>query len=277
MNPAPRTATVLSLGAGVQSSALLLMCDREPERVGAALGVENFKCDFAVFADTGDEPDNVYRWLDRLERAVSIPVVRASAGSLAADILANRTGAEPPWFVVGAAGKKGMLRRQCTRTYKVDVVRRAIRERLGYKPRVRVRRHHVTQLIGISRDEVYRIKPSRKAWITNRHPLVDLKMVRGDCRAYVEATGLGTPPRSACWHCPFHSDAAWARLRDHEPEAFAKAVAFDRAIRERTGRRTLRGTPFLHRDRVPLSEVVLRPKEPAPDLFNNECEGMCGV
>jgi hypothetical protein len=36
---------------------------------------------------------------------------------------------------------------------------------------------------------------------------------------------------------------------------------------------------FVHRDRVPLTEVDLSTAEDRGqlDLFNNECEGMCGV
>lgn len=45
--------TVLSLGAGVQSSTLLLM----------ACAGELPRPDVAVFADTGWEPSAVYRWL----------------------------------------------------------------------------------------------------------------------------------------------------------------------------------------------------------------------
>ena len=45
---------VLSLGAGVQSSTLALM---------AAHGEIEPMPDCAIFADTGDEPKDVYEWL----------------------------------------------------------------------------------------------------------------------------------------------------------------------------------------------------------------------
>ena len=54
---------VLSLGAGVQSSTLLLM---------AVAG--ELELDHAIFADTGHEPEPVYRWLEYLQRVSTIPI-----------------------------------------------------------------------------------------------------------------------------------------------------------------------------------------------------------
>ena len=66
-------------------------------------------------------------------------------------------------------------------------------------------------------------------------------------------------------------------MRDDNPEAWAEAVAVDRAIR--TGVRGIRGEIFLHRSALPLDEVDLT--TPADvgqlDLWANECEGLCGV
>ena len=62
-----KTSTVvyraLSLGAGVQSSVLALLLSRSDPRL-AENGYP--KPDIAVFADTGWEPDYVYRHLDWL-------------------------------------------------------------------------------------------------------------------------------------------------------------------------------------------------------------------
>jgi hypothetical protein len=59
---------VLSLGAGGQSSTLLLM----------SLAGELPRLDGAVFADTGWEPKAVYQHLDRLQAAAEIPIYRVS-------------------------------------------------------------------------------------------------------------------------------------------------------------------------------------------------------
>ena len=67
--------TVLSLGAGVQSSCLALM---------AKHGEVEPMPDFAVFADTQAEPQEVYDWLDWLENELPFPVYRVTKGSLTA-------------------------------------------------------------------------------------------------------------------------------------------------------------------------------------------------
>jgi len=267
---------VLSLGAGTQSSALLLLLDREPERVGG-------RADLAVFADTGDEPSEVYSWLERLRGAVSIPIVvarKAGMGpSLSEDQLSLRTSARSPWYTLGPDRdeQRGMLPRNCTRDYKIVPIQQAIRAHLGVKPRQRVQAS-VEQLIGISADEAHRMKPSRESWITNHWPLVDLGWKRADCRRHVEFCGLGTPPRSACIMCPFHNASEWRALRDQAPDEWDRAIDFDRRLRTVSPAMGLRSKPFVHSSRVPLGEAALGDGfRNQPDLFGNECEGMCGV
>jgi hypothetical protein len=63
--------TVLSLGAGVQSSVLLLMGES---------GEITPRPDGAIFADTGWEPAAVDAHLDWLEMQTSIPIHRVSNG-----------------------------------------------------------------------------------------------------------------------------------------------------------------------------------------------------
>ncbi len=65
-------------------------------------------------------------------------------------------------------------------------------------------------------------------------------------------------------------------MKDSAPNDFADAVDFDSSIRHCVD---MRGDMFLHRDCVPLRDVDLRTQEEAGqvNMFNNECEGMCGV
>ena len=75
----------LSLGVGVQSSALLNLAETDPEIPTP---------DVAIFADTGDEPAWVYRQVEDLKRRSSIPirVVRKHATSLSEDMIARHNG-----------------------------------------------------------------------------------------------------------------------------------------------------------------------------------------
>lgn len=92
----PPTVRVLSLGAGVQSTAVALL---------AAAGRID-PLDAAIFSDTGWEPASVYRQLDRLEAEVlepaGIPLYRVSNGNIREDALnPEHRFASMPLFVVG--------------------------------------------------------------------------------------------------------------------------------------------------------------------------------
>lgn len=262
----------LSLGAGVQSSTLALM---------AATDAIGPMPDAAIFADTGDEPESVYRWLDWLEAQLPYPVHRVTAGKgkLSEEATRLKTSAKSgntyipiglPVYTVGEDGKKGMGMRQCTRTFKIDPIRR--------KLRALAKGDNVIQWIGISRDEVIRMKPSRDKWCENVWPLVDLGMTRADCLRWMEYKGYPTPPRSACTYCPYHNDVEWMRLKTDEPTEFAAAIAFEQRLQASYAESTaLHSTPYLHASRKPLATVEFKPREQEPSLFGNECEGMCGV
>lgn len=264
--------TVLSLGAGVQSTTLALM---------AARG-EIPAPDCAIFADTGWEPKAVYDHLDRLEAALPFPLYRVSAGNIRDSIVARRntTGgrfASVPWFTLDPTGKKGMGRRQCTSEFKLKPIRQKLRDLVGAVPRQRLPIDSVNVLIGISTDEVSRMKPSRDRWIKNVWPLIDAGMSRRDCVRWLEERQWKAP-KSACIGCPFHSNAMWRELRDLHPAEWADAVEVDRQLRQGNAR-GMKAEEYMHAARVPLDEVDLSTPEDRgqSNLFNNECEGMCGV
>ena len=91
----PDTITILSLGAGVQSTALALM---------AADGLIEMPV-AAIFADTRDEPEEIYIHVERLRGMVPFPVhVVREGGGLGADFLAALRGeknraSQPPFYV----------------------------------------------------------------------------------------------------------------------------------------------------------------------------------
>jgi hypothetical protein len=250
----------LSLGAGVQSSTLLLLACHGRIR----------RFDAAIFADTRWEPAAVYRHLHRLEQLATragIPVVRVSAGDIRADALdpAHRF-ASMPLFTLGPNGERGMARRQCTSEYKIKPLKAEIRRRLGYPHPRRVPAGLVAEMaIGISLDEVHRARDSDVGYMRNTFPLLDLRWRRSDCLTYLAEHGLGDTPKSSCVGCPFHDDGFWLRLKRDSPGEWAQAVTFDAAIRHGSARANadghpLRGQFFLHRQRVPLDEVILRPQ-----------------
>lgn len=180
----------------------------------------------------------------------------------------------------GVEVSQGLAGRRCTDRYKMRPVEAKERELAGLPTPYRHPADAppiVHRLLGISTDEVHRMKVNRIRWIRNEYPLIDARMTRHDCLRWMETNGYPRPPRSACVYCPYHSNDEWRRLRDDEPEAFAEAVEFDHLMRSTPG--NLRGVPYVHRDMVPLDEVDLSTEEDRGQgsLFGNECEGMCGL
>lgn len=261
---------ILSLGAGVQSSCASLM---------AAAGEITPMPVAAVFADTGDEPASVYKWLEWLTKQLPFPVVIGRKETSLSEhvydsIKRNKRVSKPPLFTLpeSPADQEGFLTRDCTKDFKVSVIQREVRKLLiehGAKKAI--------QWIGISLDEAIRMKPSQVRYSEHRWPLIDLRMTRHDCLRWMEKNGYPKPPRSACVYCPHHSNAEWRRLRDEEPEAWNRAVEFDRNIR--TGIHKVRAKCFVHRSCVPLDRVDLSTDSEKGQglLWGNECEGMCGV
>lgn len=269
---------VLSLGAGVQSSTLALM---------AAKGEVGPMPDFAIFADTQSEPQHVHDWLDWLEEQLPFPVIRATAGSIEVDsveIKARKSGVGSytksliPAFMLAKDNSVGLLGRSCTLDYKIKPILKTVRKRCGITRGQKTL--SVTQWIGISYDEVIRMKPSREKWSQHRWPLIEKEMRRGDCLAWMKANGYPEPPRSSCVFCPFHSDAEWRRLKNYAPEEFERAVRFEAELqRSKAASNNMKSVPFLHRSCVPLGGIDFSSEEDRGQMsmFGNECEGMCGV
>ena len=277
----------LSLGAGVQSSVLALLLSRSDPRL---LDLGYPKPDVAIFADTGWEPKYVYDHLDWLEDQLDYPVIRVSSGDLKENLKRGRTVSghrfvDVPLFLVNDEGKKGMLRRQCTNHYKIKPINVRVRQLAGGKRgRPFPRDNHVEMWLGISMDEIFRMKPSREPWVMHRWPLMDLRMTREDCEDWFATEYPGRKlHRSACVICPYRSDAHWLEMKRTEPESYEEAVKFDRWLRNSTTnpvRELLDSRPYLHSARRPLASVIAEREMENPDsinYFNEECDGICGV
>ena len=183
-----KVLTVISLGVGVQSSTMALM---------SAKGVLP-KVDCAIFADTGYEPKKVYEYLEWIKTQLPFPVYTVMKGNIKDDMIGSIDNGTrfptAPFFTRNAeTGKKGMLMRQCTNDYKIQPIRKKIRQLCDIQkgkhfPKDKI----VDQWIGISMDEISRMKPARDKYINNVHPLIDLKMSRSDCLKWMSANVFST-------------------------------------------------------------------------------------
>ena len=268
----------LSLGAGVQSSALALMY---------ASGELSPMPEAAIFADTQAEPASVYRWLDWLEKQLPYPVYRVSGGSLQDHELTiskrKKTAKKyrrnvVPMFAKNQDGTVGILNRGCTVDFKIRPLQKVLKQLANIKRGETEKT--VVQVIGISLDEIQRMKPAREKWWVARWPLVENRVNRQQCIEWMERKGYPKPPRSACVFCPYHSNKEWRRLQIHEPEEFQRAVDFEIAVRKKHQLdECMKSEPFLHRSCKPLDTIDFRTDVERGQLtmWDDECEGMCGV
>ena len=258
----------ISLGAGVQSSCVYIM---------SCVG-ELTPTDVAIFCDTQAEPPWVYDHLDWLEKNFShiVPIKRCTGGNIEKDLYwqqgKGKGFVQIPAHLARDDGSRGIGRRQCTRVFKIDPIKKEIRSLLGLsKGQHAAGRFKVQQWIGISLDEIQRAKPSQDSWIDRHYPLIhDRPTDRAECLHWMRKNSYKIPKKSSCYFCPYHDDHLWRDLRETQPDLFARAVKIDNELREQGEQQ------FLHRGCKPLGETKFKDEDQL-DLWTNECEGVCGV
>ena len=256
---------VISLGVGVQSTALYLM---------SSMGrIE--RADHAVFADPGAELPRTYEILKYLQDwALSnngIPIHVTTIKNLYKDILNKENSTGHRWASIPAFTEHGgMIRRQCTKEYKIEPVIKKIRELHGLKPHKHMPKTQVW--LGISMDEIQRMKVSQLPRIDYHYPLIEHRMSRGDCISLFEEWAFPVPPKSSCVFCPYHSDRNWKELKEVYPESWKLAIEVDESIRDMS-QKGIEEPIYVHRSCTPLQDVEFADQQ---ELFMCE-EGFCGL
>ena len=287
------TYDIISLGAGVQSSVMLLLADR-----GELPGYDP-QC--AIFADTGWEPAAVYRHLDWLEGEVNLPIHRVTGpGNLKEMTVVGKDHggksgfSDIPHFVRHSDGTRGTTARHCTTHWKVNPVKRLGRQLAGLPaPPARPPIGSMRQMMGITCDEAHRMKDSREQYIINAYPLIDLGWRREDCvRWFADRYPGRQLPKSACLGCPYHSDAYWVELYRRGGQEWLDTVAVDNAMADpgwagfpMERRASAHSVPGLHakgRLETIVPELARRQRM-QPALFDTEpgfgaeCDGYCSI
>lgn len=248
---------IISLGWGVQSFTMATM---------VAFG-DLPPVDAAVHSDTTHERAATYefakRWTPWLEEH-GVRVVTVSDAKAASQVFQGKM---IPLYTAtlqdGGVVRKGRAFRTCTHRWKIIPIRRWLQANRDHQP--------VEQWMGISMDEIQRIRPSEVKYITHRWPLVEKKMTRADCESYLKEHGLEVPCKSSCTFCPFHSEAVWAEMRETSPQEWSDVVALDKSIRDMR----LPTKLYLRRNCLPMDYVERVVEEDYEDNENDECTGNC--
>lgn len=235
---------IWSYGGGTQSIAiaLLIVQGKIPQP------------DHIIFADTGGEMSEVWDYMHTyVEPALQRNIEIASHKLATVDLYSHKGG-----LLIPAYTEHGMLSTFCSREWKTYVVRRYLRS-IGIEK--------CTMWLGMSTDEVERLKPADVQWIEHYWPLCfDVPMNRMECRQLILNYGWPDPPKSACVWCPFLSNKEWQRMKRYSPKDFERAVETDKRIRQND-------VLWLHRSRKPIEQVEFEQEE-QPTLF--DCDsGFC--
>ena len=188
--------TVISYGGGVQSTALVVLAMSEGWVVDEIVHVDLVD---AESPRTREYVAYVREWLRGVYGRDIVVIER----NMYRDMLDNPGFTPVPWH---GRREKFMLKRQCTREYKVAPLARYLYDRY---PAGRI-----GLMLGISVDEYHRMRDSSAARIEHVYPLVDRRLTRWQCREIVERAGLAVPWKSSCWFCPYRSSVSqWALVQ----------------------------------------------------------------
>jgi len=211
--------TVISYGGGVQSTALVVLAMQRGWQIDEIVHVDLLDAESPA---TREYVASFAGWLQTVYgRGITI-----LQRDLYGDMLANPAFTPAPWR---ARDGSFILRRQCTRQYKVEPIRRYLYDKY--------RRERIALMLGISVDEFHRMRDSGFKRIENVYPLVDERLTRNDCRVILERAGLATPPKSSCWFCPYRSARSQSELLKQYPTLREMGEELERRINEERRKR----------------------------------------
>lgn len=221
-----------------------------------------------VFVNTGQEASETFEYKEKyvapLLAQLGISVEMINTKDWATVDLYGKNGD----LLIPAYTQKGKLPTFCSKEWKTRPVHRYLRSQ-GIDQCI--------MWLGMSTDEVERLKPADAKWIEHHWPLCGMptsanygiQMNRADCRQLILNYGWPDPPKSSCYDCPHQDNATWQRRKTFYPLDFLKAVQRDKEIRARDQQ----GGVFLHESRLPLDQVdFTKPAEPT--LFGCD-SGFC--
>lgn len=238
-----------SYGGGVQSTAALIL---------TAEG----KLDYPVFlfANVGEDSENPKTLA--YVRDVAMPYAQRHGIELHEIRRYTKTGhAETvmerllgdnrsvPIPVRGANGGPA-FRRNCTVDFKIKVMMKWLK-----KHGATADNPAITGL-GISIDEIHRMRIGTEPQQLLEYPLIDLHLSRAQCMEIIRKSELPIPAKSSCYFCPYHTPTEWGRMKREEPELFQASVDLEQKLNEKLKRIGHKKPVWFTRFAKPLDEAI---------------------
>ncbi len=227
---------VWSCGGGTQSGAIAVLIAQGKLPTP----------DVAFMSDTGREKSSTWPFVHEFIRpqlrtvGLELTIVK-SAEFASLDLFSGSGDALMPGFT-NQSGSVGKLSPFCSGRWKVDVGERFLRS-LGVVS--------ANNWVGISIDEMQRVRTQHRPWLKLWYPLIfGVPMRRRECVDLIRTVGwVGHIPHSACYMCPNMGDAEWIDMQRNWPGDFAAACAIEAEIHARDPHF------FLHQSCIPLGDV----------------------
>ena len=252
--------SIFSFGSGVQSTAIFLLIHHEPQRL---LKVVGHLPEWIIFADTGAENQESIDNFEKCKSMSKIPMLRVKNFERNA---LNSYRDVPVFFESG-----GNMQRQCTAEWKIKPINRAISKLYSHKKSTKNIKKIVSAWLGISLDEISRMKESKIKSIENVYPLIELGLTRNNCYQILKKYNWNAV-KSSCYMCPYQVKR-WVENKEID-----KAISYEKQLQKYSNYREI---PFLHPSAQPLEEVYKNLKNQTNLFsrwdFENECDGVCGI
>ena len=98
-------------------------------------------------------------------------------------------------------------------------------------------------------------------------------ILRRQCTAEYKIRVIHDRVKSSCIFCPYSSNTSWKRMKKNKG-IWSKIIKIDESLRK-SNKKGLNQEVYLHHSCKPIDEAYLQ--EDQEDLFENECEGYCGL
>ena len=260
----------ISWGGGVQSTAMAVM---------SAFG-DLPQVDAVIMADTGWERTKTIEVVKFYKKWLNDNGIRVHITSAKNKIMVDgkQEHTHMPLWTIGG----GPLRRQCTREYKLVPIKHCIRRIMGFD--VSLPPHPkpgaCSVWLGISWDEMERMKASKTQYMKNRWPLLEKRLTRTDCKDYLNSHNLPVPVKSSCVGCPYRDASTWIEIMHEDNGDYYEAVQYDKQIRNIALAGVSSNQLFVYRTSQPLDEVDFvkeAKKERKSKQLPLLCGGLCNV
>lgn len=275
---------ILSLGSGMQSSALLLMS------IVNKVILEGLPCDdyfgqlvyhpevpvydAVVFCDLGLEPAWVYKQTEYLREkcnkyGMAFYILKSPLYESYLEKFGKERVVSIPFWSIDENGKKGKMLRNCTLENKIELIQKFVRYNLlSYRKHQRTKpedlKAHEMHL-GFSKEEEHRCKPNPHKMFVNKFPLCEMGLTRADNYAYMADHWNFITKASACCFCPFHTNYFFSYIKDNHPSEYEKTVEFDELLEREQPHTKIRSQLFISKSRKRIKDLL-----PA-DCNDKEC------